>query len=150
MRWEEDEGMSEDIKIHHSSQLPFLLEGEELSSDWGKVTCSSCRLEMPLAEPERAPEYRVPQHVLDTDRRLGLADELRRAEQDYADAMKSAARAARIAEQAGQEVARIRALLAEQEPAWRTGHHGRPEASDSLSAAQAVAPVRQLFKPGPY
>lgn len=134
-------------KIHHSSQIGGMLmyERTRITDDWSKVTCGSCRLEQPLAEPERAPEYRVPQHVLDMDRRLGLADELRHWEGEYAYAMNKAATAARRAEQAGAEVARIRTLPAEQEPAWRapTPWHAR--------AAQALwEGSPRLSKPGPY
>jgi hypothetical protein len=122
-------------------------------ADWKDVTCGSCRLEQPLAEPERAPEYRVPQHVLDTDKRLGLADELRRAEQDYTEAMQRAALAAREANAATAAAARIRTLLAEQEPAWRMPGAQGPGVAEGRSAGSERAMVwtgHYLSKPGPY
>jgi hypothetical protein len=148
MRPEEDEGMSEENKIiHHRSQVVSLVLPKQdlITDDWAKVTCGSCRLERPLAEPERAPEYRVLQHVLDTDRRLGLADELAAAEREYATMSDLAAAAAREAERASRKVARIRTLLAEEEPAWRapTPWHARAAAAISEGSAR-------LSKPGPY
>jgi hypothetical protein len=144
MRWEEDGGMSENILIHHSS-MPGKHDGveiESLSSSWPQVTCRECQWERPLAEPEKAPEYRVPQHVLDMDRRLGLADELAAAERDYTEAMERAALAAREANAAGAAVARIRTLLAEEEPAWRA------VGVDASGGVQSFSAV--LSKPGPY
>jgi hypothetical protein len=116
------------------------------SPEWSEVTCGECRLEMPLAEPERAPEYRVPQHVLAMDAVLGLRDELAAAERNYDRAVAAAAEAARLAEQSSAQVARIRSLLAEHEPDWRADRVRPSGVSQGLSAGCEY----RLSKPGPY
>lgn len=150
--------MSEDIKIHHWSHY-WLAEqdhvpvGDHVTTRWDKVTCGDCRLEQPLAEAERAPEYRVPQHVKEMDRRLALADQLAAVTRTYTEAMAAAASAAREASAASAEAARIRALLAEQEPAWREYGVHPSEGAEGRSAGSERAMVwtgHYLSKPGPY
>jgi hypothetical protein len=165
MRKEEDEGMSDEL-IHFRDGLSWKTKcgrlpqevwtSVSLAERWPDVTCPDCRLEQPLAEPQRAPEYRVPKHVLAMDRSLTLADqgvwrrhlesELAVAEQDYTDAMNRAAEAARSAHLASKAAARIRTLLAEQEPAWRAMGVGASGGVQSFSGGYGS----RLSKPGPY
>ena len=73
--------MSEDIKIHHSSQAP---NEANVTDDWTKVTCGGCRLEQPLFP---LPEYRVPADVLQRDALLVALDRLTAAAQGVREAL---------------------------------------------------------------
>jgi hypothetical protein len=71
-----DEDMSDNTKIHHSSQVSGMRStpgAMPMTDNWAEVTCDGCRMEQP--KPVKA-EHRTPADVLERDALLSALDRL--------------------------------------------------------------------------